>query len=86
VEYLDLRQKLKQVLTHIGKMDELLSNVPEVLKEVLFKQEEFAQPLKQYINSFVRVKMEITGTGLLQLGFKEGRPLDGHLEMFEPLA
>jgi tRNA nucleotidyltransferase/poly(A) polymerase len=81
LDYMNIREAFSETIVDLGKMDELLANVPDVIREALMMHEEFAQPLKQYIIALAGIKMQTTGADLKQLGIKEGPQIGQALKL-----
>jgi tRNA nucleotidyltransferase (CCA-adding enzyme) len=71
-EYLRLRRELQAKTDDITQLDEVLRTAPKSLLEVLACHTEFAQAIEQYLQALRGMKMAITGTGLREMGMKEG--------------
>jgi len=73
LEYLELREKL--LLNNNDnptKTDEILSDVPKMLLEVLASHNELAPAIKSYIIALSKTDMRVTGNDLIKSGIGEG--------------
>lgn len=72
LEYLRLREALKSKDLDLRSIDELLSEIPAVLVNVLSCHSEYSLVINQYSKALEQMKMQSDGSKLLKLGIKEG--------------
>lgn len=87
LDYLHLREEIKLKIAgeDLAELDLLLSDVPQVLREVFLLQNEFADIIKQYIIALSGMNTQITGSKLIELGFREGPQIGAMLRKIRSL-